>query len=144
MALAQFGKQLAQQVVGDKIQNVVDSLRVPDAGKFMDAVKQDKPVVAAAAESLGSVIAGQIQAMQRACKEDQELMVLCGAGADTMRVLEIFAPTWQVFVMTGIDTDHHVTRVVSPVGNVQLVCKVVSVQEGAKPARVSLVIPKVK
>jgi hypothetical protein len=144
MALAQLGKQLAQQVVGDKIQSVVDSLRPPDASKIADSVKQDKPAVPAAGETLGSVIVGQVQAMQRACKEDQELLVLCGAGPDTMRVMEIFAPTWQVLVMTGIDTERNVTRVISPVNAVQLVCKVVGVHEGAKPVRVSLIIPKAK
>lgn len=144
MALAQLGKQLAQQVVGEKIQDVMDSLRPPDVSKILDPAKQEKPAAPSAGESIGSVIAGQVQAMQRACKEDQELMVLCGAGLDTMRVLEIFAPTWQVFVMTGIDTDRNVTRVISPVETVQLVCKIVSVQAGAKPARVSLIIPKAK
>jgi hypothetical protein len=144
MALAQLGKQLAQQVVGDKIQNVMDSLRAPDASKTPDPLKQDKPAAAAPGESMGSIIIGQVQAMQRACKEDQELMVLCGAGLDTMRVLEIYAPTWQVLVMTGVDTEHNVTRVISPVNTVQLVCKVVSVQAGANPARVSLIVPKAK
>lgn len=144
MALAQLGKQLAQQVVGEKIQDVMDSLRPPDAARILDPTKQEKPTVPAPGETLGSVIVGQVQAMQRACKEDQELMVLCGAGLDTMRVLEIFAPTWQVLVMTGIDTDHNVTRVISPVAAVQFICKIVSVQPGAKPARVSLIIPKAK
>ncbi len=144
MALAELGKQLAQQVVGDKIQNVMDSLRPPDASKILESVKQEKPAVPAPAESLGSVIVGQVQAMQRACKEDQELMVLCGGGIETMRVLEIFAPTWQVLVMTGIDTDRNVTRVISPIAAVQLVCKTMTVQAGAKPVRVNFVIPKAK
>ena len=117
-------------MVGEKMKDVVDSLR-PDASKNPDPAKQEKPAIPAVAETLGSVIVGQIQAMQRACKEDQELMVLCGVGSDAMRVHEIFAPTWQVLVMTGVDADRNVTRVVSPVGSVQLVCKVVSVQAGA-------------
>ncbi len=144
MALAQLGKQLAQQVVGEKIQDVVDSFRPPDAGKILDSLKQEKPPSPAPTESLGSVVIGQVQAMQRACKEDQELMVLCGAGIETMRVLEIYAPTWQVLVMTGIDADRNVTRVISPVATVQLVCKIVSVQAGVKPVRISLIIPKAK
>jgi hypothetical protein len=143
MALAQLGKQLAQQVVGEKIQNVVDSLRPPDASKAADSVKQG-PAAPSAGETLGSVIVGQIQAMQRACKEDQELLVLCNAGAETVRVTEIFAPTWQVLVMTGSDANRNVTRIVSPVNAVQLVCKVVSVHEGGKPVRVGLIIPKAK
>jgi hypothetical protein len=144
MSLVQVGKQLAQQMVGEKMKDVVDSLRPPDASKILDPLKGEKPPTPGPGESLGSVVVGQIQAMQRACKEDQELMVLCGAGLDTMRVLEIYAPTWQVLVMTGIDTDHNVTRVISPVASVQFVCKVVSVQAGAKPAKVSFIIPKAK
>ena len=90
MALAQLGKQLAQQVVGEKIQDVMDSLRPPDAAKILDPAKQEKPAAPAPGETLGSVIVGQMQAMQRACKEDQELVVLCSAGLETLRVLEIF------------------------------------------------------
>jgi len=143
MSLVQAGKQLAQQMVGEKMKDVVDSLR-PDAAKVSDPAKPEKPAAPSPGETLGSVMVGQIQAMQRTCKEDQELMVRCGTGPDSMRVLEIFAPTWQVLVMTGIDADRNVTRVVSPVAAVQLVCKVVSVEAGAKPTRISLIIPKAK
>jgi len=141
MALAQIGKQLAQQVVGEKMKEVVDSLRPPDAAKVLDAAKTDRAAPAAAGEPLGSVIVGQIQAMQRACKEDQELVVLCNAGLETLRVLEFFAPASQVLVMTGIDTDRNVTRVISPVDAVQLVCKVMAVQPGGKPARIAFISP---
>src|SRR5262249_35793376 len=141
---AQIGKQLAQQMVGDKIQDVMDSLRPPDVGKILDPAKQDKPAPTAAGEPLGAAILGQIQAMQRACKEDQELVVLCNAGLETLRVLEFYAPSGQLLVMTGIDTSRNVTRVISPVESVQLVCKVMSVQAGSKPARVNFINPKPK
>ena len=144
MALAQIGKQLAQQMVGDKIQDVMDSLRPPDAAKILDPAKQEKPPAAAPGENLGTVIVGQIQAMQRACKEDQELVVLCTAGHETLRILEFFAPAPQVLVMTGIDTERNITRVILPVGAVQLVCKVMSVQAGGKPARINFINPKPK
>jgi hypothetical protein len=137
MALAQLGKQLAQQMVGDKIQDVMDSLRPPDVGKILDPTKQEKPAPSAPGETLGTAILGQVQAMQRACKEDQELVVLCNAGLETLRVLEFYAPSAQMLVMTGIDTERNVTRVISPVDAVQLVCKVMSVQAGAKPARIN-------
>jgi len=144
MALAQIGKQLAQQVVGEKMKEVVDSLRPPDAAKLVDPARQEKPAAAAPGESLSAVILGQIQAMQRACKEDQELVVLCSAGLETLRVLEFYAPAAQVLVMTGIDTDRNVTRVISSVESVQLVCKVMAVQPGGKPARVNFISPKPK
>ena len=142
MALAQIGKQLAQQMVGDKIQDVVDSLRPPDIGKILDPTKQERPAPPAAGEPLGAAILNQIQAMQRACKEDQELVVLCNAGLETLRVLEFYAPSAQLLVMTGIDTDRNVTRVISPVEALQLVCKVMKAPAGAEPVRVGLVIPK--
>ncbi len=145
MALAQLGKQLAQQMVGDKIQDVMDSLRPPDVAKILDPAKQPSPAPpAAAGEPVGATILAQVQAMQRACKEDQELVVLCHAGMETLRVLEFYAPSAQLMVMTGIDTERNVTRVISPVHALQLVCKVLSVQAGAKPARVNFINPKPK
>jgi hypothetical protein len=144
MALAQLGKQLAQQMVGDKIQDVMDSLRPPDVAKILDPTRQERPAPPVAGEPLGSAILGQIQAMQRACKEDQELVVLCNAGLETLRVLEFYAPSAQLLVMTGIDTDRNVTRVISPIEAVQLVCKVMSAQAGAKPARINFINPKPK
>ena len=144
MALAQFGKQLAQQVVGEKMKDVMDSLRPPDAAKILDPARQEKPPAPAAGENLGTVITGQVQAMQRACKEDQELVVLCNAGLETLRVLEFYAPAPQVLVMTGIDTERNITRVISPVGAVQLVAKVMSVKPDTKPARINFIGPKPK
>jgi hypothetical protein len=128
-------------MVGEKMNDIMDSLRPPDAAKILDPAKQEKPVPVAAGENLGTIIVGQIQAMQRACKEDQELVVLCSAGLETLRVLEFFAPAPQLLVMTGIDTDRNVTRVISPVGSVQLVAKVMSVQTGSKAARINFISP---
>lgn len=143
MALAQIGKQLAQQMVGEKMKDVMDSLRPADAAKIVEPAKQEH-APPAAGETLGSAILGQVQAMQRACKEDQELVVLCNAGLETLRVLEFYAPSAMVLVMTGIDTDRNVTRVISPIHSVQLVCKVMTVQAGSKPARVNFINPKPK
>ena len=131
-------------MVGDKIQDVMDSFRPPDAAKAPDPAKQEKPAAPGTGEPLGAAILGQVQAMQRACKEDQELVVLCNAGLETLRVLEFYAPSAQLLVMTGIDTDRNVTRVISAVDAVQLVCKVMTVQPGAKAARVNFINPKPK
>ncbi len=144
MPLAQIGKALAQQVVGEKIQDVMDSLRPPDISKVLDPSKQEKTTAAAPGENLSATILAQIQAMQQACKEDQELVVLCNAGLETLRVMEFYAPSPQVLVMTGIDTGRNITRVISPIETVQLVCKVMSVQAGAKPARVNFKTAKPK
>ena len=143
MALAQLGKQLAQQVIGDKVSEVMDSLRPADASKIVDSAKQEK-TPAAPGEALGAAILGQIAAMQRACKEDQELVVLCNAGLETLRVTEFYAPSAQLLVMTGFDTDRNITRVISPVETLQLVCKVMPVQAGGKATRVNFINPKPK
>ena len=144
MALAEIGKQLAQQMVGDQVNKVMDSLRPPDMAKILDPAKQEKPAAAAAGDTLSTVILGQVQAMQRACKEDQELVVLCNAGLETLRVAEFYSPSPHVLVMTGIDTARNVTRVICPVESVQLVCKVMAVPPGGKATRVNFMLPKPK
>lgn len=91
-----------------------------------------------------AIILGQIGAMQKALKEDEELVVLFHNGAERIRVMEIFAPSRQVAVLSGTDPDRNLTRVISAVESLQLVCKVMKVAPGAKPVRVSLVTPKQK
>ena len=93
-------------------------------------------------ESLGAVILGQLQAMQKSLKDDQELQVLCTIGADTLRVFEVYVPSWKVVVLTGAGADKALTRVVSPFESLQFVCKPVQAQPGAKPMRIRFVTPK--
>jgi len=45
--------------------------------------------------------------MQKALKEDEELVVLFHSGAEKIRVLEIFVPSWQVAVLKGLDADRN-------------------------------------
>ena len=61
--------------------------------------------------------------MQKALKEDEELVVLCSSAGETIRVLEFFVPSWNVLVLTGIDTEKNITRIITPVESLQLVCK---------------------
>lgn len=131
MGIAEFTKQLAQQAVGDTVQDAIDSIR-----PGTDAV--------AAPDSLAAIITAQVQAMQNALKEDKELLVLCTAVTQTLRVLEIFSPSPRVLVLTGIDSDRVVTRVICPAETLQLVCKPVPVREGEKPVRVRFIQAKTK
>jgi len=109
----------------------------------LDAMRQPDPApVAAEAGNAGATILGQVSAMQKALKEDQELLVLCTAGGETIRVLEIFMPSWQVAVVTGVDSAKSIARLISPIESLQLICKVVKV--AAKPTRINLVPPKPK
>ncbi|MFZ0935367.1 MAG: hypothetical protein WB579_16250 [Bryobacteraceae bacterium] len=123
MALADLTKQLAQQAL-------------------LSATKD--PPVAAPGESAGPAILGQLALMQRALKEDEELMVLCHAGGERIRVLEVFLPSPEVVVLSGTDANRAPARAIVAAAALELLCRVVKVPPPAKPARVSLVVPKTK
>jgi hypothetical protein len=125
MALADLTKQLAQQAL-------------------LSATKEPAAATPTPADHVGAVIFAQIHAMQKALKEDEELAVWVSSGAEKIRVMEIFLPSWQVAVLSGMDANRNLTRVISPVESLQLVAKAMKVQPGAKPARVGLITPKAK
>lgn len=124
MAFGEIAKQLAQQALADQA-----------------APQPSTPVQPS---SVGAIMLGQIQAMQKACKEDEELVVLVQSGSETVRVLEIIVPSQTVLVLAGVDEAKNTTRVVSAAESVQLVCKVMKVQAPRKPTRVGFRIPKSK
>ena len=124
MALGEFTKQIAQQAL------------------LSATTKDPAPPAPAQGENIGAVILGRVAAMQKALKEDEELVVTFQSGAERIRVTEIFTPSRHCAVLTGLDADHNVTRVISPADVLQLVCKVMKAPAGAKPIRVALVVPK--
>ena len=124
MALSDLTKQFAEQA----IRNVTTKAAAPPA----------------TVDNLGAAILGQIQAMQRALKDDEELVVSLTAGGVGLRVREFFCPSWQVAVVTGTDHDRNMTRVVLPVDTLQLVCRVVKAPPSAKPNRIGFVAPKAR
>jgi hypothetical protein len=138
MALGNIGKTLAGQAIDAVKKNALDVVR-PEAGKT-----GEKPVEknAAQPEGPGAIILGQLQAMQRLLKDDQELVVLYESRAETLRVLEIFVPSVHVLVLAGMDDENHVTRVIAPATALQLVCKVKNVAPGAAPVRINILTPK--
>jgi hypothetical protein len=144
MALGDLTKELARQALGNPAKDVLDALRPADLSRISENVKSEKPVASGPVDSVCAAILGQIQAMQKALKEDQELVVLFSSGTETVRVLEFYAPSWHVMVLTGIDTNKNVTRVISPVASLQLICKVMTVPPPAKPTRVGVIVPKPK
>jgi hypothetical protein len=143
MSLGDLTKQLASQALGNPVKDVLDALRPPDLSRISETVRNSKPQ-GGPGENLGATILGQVQAMQKAAKEDEELLVLFSQTGEPVRVLEFFVPSWQLMVLTGIDTEHNVTRVIAPVESLQLVCKVVKVQPPAKPVRVGFIAPRPK
>jgi hypothetical protein len=124
MALVDLTKQIAQQAI-------------------LSATTKE-PAQAPQPENVAVTILGQIAGMQKALKEDEELVVLFQNGAERIRVMEVFAPSRQVAVLSGTDADRNLTRVISAVESLQLVCKVMKVQPGTKPVRVGLISPKQK
>jgi hypothetical protein len=122
MALGDLTKQIAQQAL-------------------LTATTKE-PAAPPAPDHVCSIFMGQINAMQKALKEDEELVVLFQNGSERVRIMEIFAPSRQVAVLSGVDPDRNTTRIISAVESLQLVCKVMKVAPGAKPTRVALVTPK--
>jgi hypothetical protein len=144
VSFGQFTKQLAKEALGNQVKDVMDSLRPADAAAKADALGNAAHPAAGPADNLAGVVIAQVQAMQNGLKEDQELVVLCTIGLETLRALEFYAPSPRLLVLTGIDSDRSITRVISPVETLQLVCKPMPVQEGAKPARIRFVVPRPK
>jgi hypothetical protein len=128
-----FTKQLAKEAIGSQVKDMMDSFRPADAAGAAAPVSPDNVAVA---------IIGQVQAMQNALKDDMELLAVCTIGPESMRVFEIYAATPKVLVLTGIDADRTVTRVISPAEALQLVCKPQSVQGGGKATRIKFIVPK--
>jgi hypothetical protein len=122
MALGEFTKQLAQQAL-------------------LSATKEPPAREAAPADNTGAVILGQVGAMQRALKEDEELALYFQNGADAIRVLEIFLPAPRVAVLSGSDQNGF-ARVIAPVESLVLTARVRKAQAGGKPHRIALVTPK--
>ncbi len=134
MALVGLTKQIAQQAV-------LDALRPSDTAQVSESLKNAR-AAAPPGDTLGATILGQIQAMQKAAKEDEELVVLLHNGLETMRVLEIYVPAWNVAVLTGIDAERNLTRVILPMESLQLICKVMKLQTGAKAVKLAVIAPK--
>ncbi len=133
MALGELAKQIAGQAIGNPAKEVMDALRPGEAAPAR------KPGVA---EAIGATMVGQLQAMQRALKEDQELVVMVQACGETLRLVECFLPSWEVAVITGIDRERNVARVISPVESLQFVCRPAKAQQPGKPLRIAFVVPK--
>ena len=84
MAFVDLTKQLAQQAIQSAMSDPAPPGPSPD--------------------NPGGVILNQIGAMQKALKEDEELIIHLQNGEDKIRVMEIFLPSPQVAVLTGIET----------------------------------------
>ncbi len=132
MGLGEITKQIAKEAI-------LDSLRPPELSKISETLSSDKPAAAGPTETVGVTILKQVQAMQTALKENEELVVLFHNGLEMLRVLDFFVPSPQVLVLAGIDTEKNITRVISSAESLQLTCKVM---KSTKPVRIRFITPK--
>jgi hypothetical protein len=126
MALGEFTKQIAQQAL------------------LSATAPKETPAAPAppGPDNAGAVFLGQIHAMQRALKEDEELVLHFHAGNERIRVMEIFLPSPRVAVLSGFDAERGHARAIASVDSLQLVARVAKVAAGAKPSRIGLITPK--
>ena len=139
MGIGEITKQFAKEAIGDQVKDILGTGRPAVSGSEATTAS-----VTAEAEGLSAVLMGQVQAMQSALREDQELSVQCMAAGESVRVLELFAPTSKVLVVTGHDASKSLTRIVSPADSVQLVCKPFTLPAGTKASRIRFVTPAPK
>jgi hypothetical protein len=133
MSLGDITKQIAKEVVGAQVDEVLGNVRGAET----------KPDAAPpSAEAPASLIMAELQKMQAALKDDRELLVQCTAAGETLRVVELFAPSPHILVLTALDADRGVSRIVAGAVSVQLVCRPIAVKEGAKPLRLRFVTAK--
>jgi hypothetical protein len=130
MALGEFTKQIAQQALL--------------SATAKEPAPPPQPAQQPQTENLAAVLLGQVNAMQKSLKDDEELLVTFHSGTERIRVMEIFTPARQMAVLSGVDAERNTARVISAIDSLQLVCKVSKVAPGAKPVRVALVTPKPK
>lgn len=137
MALGDIGRALTGQALDNAKNSMLDAI------KGEPAKKPAGPAAAAASpyDTVGSVMLAQIQAMQKSLKEDQELVVQFRVGEELLRIVEIFVPSPQVFVLSGNDAQQRLTRIVSAAGALQLICKVLRVTPGSTPVRLKIMTP---
>ena len=60
------------------------------------AAKEPAPAQPPPAENVGSIILGQLGAMQKALKEDEELVVWFENGIEKIRVIDVIMPSWRL------------------------------------------------
>lgn len=131
VSLGEITKQIAKQALGEQVKEVMGGTTAGGAA-----------APAEGGEGIALVMVGQMQAMQNALKPEQELLVHCWTGGDRIRVMEVFAPTPRVLVLTGLDGEQGLTRVIAAAESLQLVCKPVAA--GAKPVRIRFVTARAK
>ncbi len=142
MGLGDLTKQFAQEAIENQVKDVLDALRPSEPPKVSPKAPEAPGVADKPVDGAGAVIVKQVQAMQTALKENEELVIMFHNGVETLRVLDFFVPSPQVIVLAGLDSEKNIMRVISPADCLQLTCKVIKLQPPAKPARIRFLSPK--
>jgi len=137
MGFGNLTKKFAQAAIEDQVKDVLDAMRPAET-----TAAPAKPATPAAPETVGATIIKQVQAMQTALKENEELLVLFHNGLETLQVVDFFVPSPQVIVLAGLDAEKNIMRVISPADSLQLTCKVMKIVPPAKPARIRFLSPR--
>ena len=124
--LGDITRQIAKQAIGDTVRDIIDPQSVP-AGPIDPA----------------TAVLSEVQAIQKALRDEDELVVLYPAGGEMVRVFEVYTPPGKgIVVLSGLDPQKNRTRIVVQLPALQLVCKTFKAAPGAKPARVNFVAGK--
>jgi hypothetical protein len=135
--IGDIGRALTGQALDSAKNSVLDAIKGEPAKKAASPSAAPAP----AQESIGGIMLAQIQAMQKSLKEDQELVVQFRSGEEMLRIVEIFVPSPQVFVLAGNDGQQRLTRIIAPAATVQLICKVLRVAPGTPQVRLKIMTP---
>jgi hypothetical protein len=139
MTIGNIGKALATQAFESTKNSVIDAV-MPENKTAAPAASAASPT--ASPVDLSGLIVGQIQAMQRPLRDDQELVVKVRAGDEILRVTDIIVPNAQLIVFAGADAQGNITRIVSSAETVQVICKILKVLPGATAVRVNVLTPR--
>ena len=142
MSLTEITKQIAKQALGEHVTEVLDGGRT--FGSASAAASTQAPTHFPPGENLAAAIAGELQAMQAAIKSDMELVVSYTIAGETVRVVEICVCTPALLVLTCVDPQDVVSRVIAPAAAVQLRCKPTRTPVAAPPTHVRIVWPRQK
>jgi hypothetical protein len=99
-----------------------------------------KPISVQGAKSFQERIRGAIEAWQQNLGPDQQLLVYYTNGVEMIRVGHVYMSLTDVAVISGSDQEGKATQVVAHLHALQVVCKVVKVDENKEKTKIEFSI----
>jgi hypothetical protein len=100
-----------------------------------------RPLISQQSENMINAILKRITEVQARLTPEQELVVFCSTAAGTIRVLAFQFPSWNVAIISGLDTDKNEAEVITHVQSIQLTCKVQKREPGVRPITIGFTLP---